>query len=147
MNSYEIDKILMKSNVNKEQLIEVMYNALSIMQRCNGNTVDCCVEEAMKDNNLIRLPAKEKDEIKFGIGTITPANVTLYVDYKGIHKEFSVGSDSWKTASFVYDAYNCYGYNNSDDYFIIDQKHNAYPILKRLIDSNTDDDEINGEAN
>lgn len=41
MDSYEINKTLMKSNVSKKQLIKIMYDALSIMQRYNGNTVGC----------------------------------------------------------------------------------------------------------
>lgn len=52
MDSYEINKILMKSNVSKKQLIEIMYDALSIMQRYNGNTVGHCLEEAIRSNNL-----------------------------------------------------------------------------------------------
>lgn len=141
MNSNEIDKILMKSNVDKEQLIEIMYSALSIMQHYNGNTADFCVEKVMKDHNLIH----SKDKIKFGIGMPMSTDTTLYVQCNGIYKEFSPRNDSWKTVSFVYDVYNGHEHDNPDNYFIIDKDHDSYPILKHLIDNNTVDDEINNE--
>lgn len=145
MNSNEIDKILMKSEIGKEQLIEVMYNALSIMQRYNGNTADYCVEEAMKDNNLIHSSTEEKDEIEFGIGRIMPTDATFYVSYRNIHKEFGIDGDSWKIVSFVLNSYRKLYDKPSCDDFVIDIKHDAYPILKHLIDNNTVDDEINDE--
>ena len=145
MNSYEINEILMKTGVDKEQLIEVMYNALSIMQRYNGNTVDYCVEEAMRDNNLIHLPTKEKNLIEFGVGTIMPTDATLYVSCGNIHKEFGIEGDSWKIVSFVLNSYRKKYNKPACSDFVIDIKHYAYPILKHLIDSNTVDDEINDE--
>ena len=140
MNSNGIDKILMESS--RKQLIEVMYSALSIMQRYNESTVGYCVEEAMKNYDLIPL---EKDEIEFGIGTIMPTDATLYVSYKDIHKEFGIEGDSWKIVSFVLNSYRKLHNKQTCDNFVIDTKHYAYPILKHLIDSNTVDDEINNE--
>lgn len=61
-NIDNIDKILMENSVSKEQIIEIMYSALSIMQRYNGNTVEYCLEEAIKDSDLSVTPEKNKED-------------------------------------------------------------------------------------
>lgn len=47
-----IEDILMDDSVSKEQIISIMYDALSSMQRYNGNTITYCLMDAIKDSNI-----------------------------------------------------------------------------------------------
>ena len=48
-----IEDTLMDNSVSKEQVIGIMYDALSIMQRYNGNTITHCLIEAIKDSDVV----------------------------------------------------------------------------------------------
>lgn len=48
-----VEDLLMDDSVSKAQVIEIMYDALSTMQRYNGNTITHCLTEAIKDSDLV----------------------------------------------------------------------------------------------
>lgn len=48
-----ITDILMDDNVSKEQVIEIMYDALSTMQRYNGHSLTHCLVEAIKGSDVV----------------------------------------------------------------------------------------------
>ena len=48
-----VEDILMDDSVSKAQVIGIMYDALSTMQRYNGDTVAHCLIEAIKGSDII----------------------------------------------------------------------------------------------
>lgn len=48
-----VEDILMDDSVSKAQVIGIMYDALSAMQRYNGNTITYCLVEAIKDSDVV----------------------------------------------------------------------------------------------
>lgn len=48
-----VEEILMDDSVSKEQVIGIMYDALSTMHGYNGNTVTYCLVEAIKGSDIV----------------------------------------------------------------------------------------------
>lgn len=41
-------------NLTKEQILDIMDDALDLMQQYNGRTVDYCISESLRDRGLLK---------------------------------------------------------------------------------------------
>lgn len=49
----DINTLLMNKKTRKEQVIEIMYKALRIMQPNDEKDIDCCLTKALRDGNKL----------------------------------------------------------------------------------------------
>lgn len=72
-----ISELLMSDKVSKEQIIDIMYDALNIMQSYNGNTIVSCLTDAIEGSNIC---LKEKMKIYKIAVTWTETGTVLIED-------------------------------------------------------------------